>query len=100
MFIYSVSCKVLEAYARSWENYFLEVHLQEVLDTGCFTAYHFRKDTTVIDGKILFVAEYDCPSKSLLEKYKREFGPKLKDAVKHKFPDQFTVERKVFQRLK
>jgi hypothetical protein len=98
MIIYQVSCKVDLDFADRWEQYFRDVHLDDILDTGCFTSYSFRK-ALVNKKTALFVSEYYCNTEADLERYNAEFAEALKGDIIEHFTGQFTASRKVFKEV-
>lgn len=97
MIIYSVQCKVNAASAAAWEKYFVEEHLDDVVNTGCFTGYTFKQEISDTEEELLFISDYFCPSLEVLEKYNQEFAPALKQDVMSKFAGQFTASRKLYK---
>jgi hypothetical protein len=99
MVIYSVCCKVNKGVAKEWQTYFMETHLDDVLNTGCFTGYEFRKEEGKEEGSITFLSEYHCPSLRALSTYNRRYAPVLKEDILSKFSGQFTAERNIYNIL-
>jgi len=85
MIKYRVECKVQKAVTEEWEKYFVEVHLDDVLNTGCFTAYTFDKAIKDEEDTVTFVSEYLCSSIEKLEEYNEKFASAIKKDVQTKF---------------
>lgn len=98
MIIYQVSCQVDSAIANQWEKYFVEHHLDDVLNTGCFTGYNFRKEKLDKEN-ILFSSEYYCDSIEDLERYNLEFAAALKEDINTKFGGQYDCYRHIYQSI-
>jgi|AntRauTorckE5430_2_1112549.scaffolds.fasta_scaffold07408_2 hypothetical protein len=98
MIVYQVNCKVDLAFADRWEEYFKDVHLDDILDTGCFTNYSFRK-ALVNKKTALFVAEYYCSTEADLVRYNAEFAEALKGDIIVHFEGKFKVTRNVFREV-
>lgn len=98
MIIYQVSCKVDLAVADRWEQYFRDVHLEDILDTGCFFGYSFRKEL-VNKKNALFVSEYYCHTEADLTLYNTQFAEALKGDIIEHFEGKFTASRKVFREV-
>lgn len=96
MIVYQVNCQVDTAIAEKWEQYFKDVHLDDVISTGCFYGYSFRKEVNTED-RVLYSSEYYTTSAELLKKYDREFAQELRQEVVEKFNGHFTASRKVFE---
>ena len=97
MIIYSVQCIVKADSAAAWEKYFVEEHLDDVLNSGCFTAYTFKEELSESGEEVLFISDYFCPSQEVLDKYNQEFAPALKQDVIEKFGGKFTATRKLYR---
>lgn len=97
MIIYSVQCRVQSESAEAWERYFLDTHLDDVLNTGCFTSYVFKKEISDEANEMLFIADYYSPSQESLDTYNREFAAALKQDVMDHFSGKFTAQRQIFQ---
>lgn len=98
MIVYQVTCKVNNVVAERWEKYFVEHHLDDVLNTGCFTGYDFRKEK-VDDENILFSSEYYCRSKADLERYNKQFAAALKADINGKFSGQYDCRRHIYESI-
>jgi len=97
MIKYRVECKVQKAVAEEWEKYFVEVHLDDVLNTGCFTGYVFDKTIHNDEDTVTFVSEYLCSSIEKLEEYNEKFASAIKKDVQTKFNGKFTCQRSIFE---
>ena len=101
MIIYNVACTMDKSISESWEKFFLEKHLDDVVNTGCFTKWSFRKlisdDET---GKVTFVSEYHCPSMADFERYNANFAPGLKAEVGELFNSGYACERHFYELIK
>ena len=97
MIIYSVQCHVQKEHAKAWETFFTDKHLADVVNTGCFTGYSFRKEIGDSEEEVLYVSEYYCDSREELERYNQEYAAQLKNDVIVRFEGKFRVARKVFE---
>ena len=79
----------------AWEDFFVQEHLEDVYQTGCFTGYAFRK-TLEEDGRVLFSAEYYCHDQSELDRYNQHYASRLKQDVVDRFEGRFTAGRRVW----
>lgn len=90
----------MAAAAEKWEQYFLRVHLDDVLNTGCFTGYNFRKSlSSESTDRVVYISEYYCPSEEVLAQYNHTHAPALKQDIMDKFAGQFTASRTVYALL-
>lgn len=97
MIVYSVKCEVDNSVANDWSQYFVEKHLDDVLNTGCFSGYSFRKEIALNPDKTIFVSEYYCPSLETMDKYNKNHADVLKSDIMNKFGGQFSATRNVFE---
>ena len=85
----------------AWKKFFLEKHLDDVVNTGCFTKWSFRK---LIDDKerdkVTFVSEYHCKSMADFERYNINFAPALKAEVGELFKKGYTCQRSFYELIK
>ncbi len=100
MIIYSVSCTVSTHIAEDWFQFFKEKHLNDVINTGYFTHYSFRK---IIENEVsdivTFIAEYYCNSLEDLAAYNENAAPILKKEVNELFGGQYICSRQLYQVL-
>ncbi len=101
MIIYSVTCIVDANIAEAWEQFFVEKHLDDLVETGYFTGYSFRK---IIDpetpDKISFTSEYFTPDLANLERYKQTAAASLKQEVSDLFKGKYSCSRKIYEEVK
>ncbi len=100
MIEYRVECLVHYTKAHEWETFFTEHHLQDVMNTGCFTDYHFAKDTEADGNSVRFVTSYYCESFEILERYQSEYSPQLQTDCKERFDGKFTASRSILHVIK
>lgn len=100
MIEYRVECQVDDEVAQAWETYFLDHHLEDVFNSGCFLNYTFTKDSDTSKSFVIFVSTYYCESIGKLDEYNLRFAPALKDDIMSKFEGKFKAYRKVFHILK
>jgi len=97
MIVYSVAYSVPTEIVTDWEQFFLEEHLEEMVNSGHFTGYSFRKVLAAPDTKIItFIAEYYCKSVDDMKAYNELSAEALKAIVLEKFGDQFKAVRALF----
>ena len=100
MIIYRVSCTMSKDIGKRWERFFIEKHLDDVVNTGYFTGYSFRK---VIEMKateeVTYVSEYFCPNMESLEAYNKTAAPALKKEVIELFDGKFRASRELLEEV-
>ncbi len=101
MIIYSVACTVSKEIAEDWKKLFLEKHLNDVVNTGCFKSWTFRKVISQVEvDTVTFVSEYLCENQETLDHYNQNFAAKLKAEVGELFGGKYTCKRTLFEVIK
>lgn len=98
MIIYRVECKIHQSEAERWKQYFIDIHLVDVLNTGCFTGYSFQKEMIDETETVTFISEYYCPDMETLERYNQEFAAVLKADIYGKFSN-YTCVRNIYEKI-
>ncbi len=100
MIIYSVTCIVEAAIATEWEQFFVEKHLDDLVETGYFTGYSFRKEIRAdTPDKVHFTSDYFAPNLESLERYNQSAASALKQEVGELFGGKYTCSRKVYEEM-
>ena len=81
-----------------WERFFLDKHLDDVVNTGYFTGYSFQRevDSEEIE-EVTFVSEYYCQSLEQLYLYNKNAAADLKKEVMDLFDGKFRAKREVLE---
>ena len=81
-----------------WNRFFLEKHLDDVVNTGYFTGYSFQKeiDTDEIE-EVTFVSDYYCRDLEQLYLYNKNAAASLKEEVIELFGGKFKAKRQVLE---
>lgn len=99
MILYNVTVKVDRDAAEDWLRY-MEIHIRDVLNTGCFTGYRMCRLLEQPDSDDpTFTIQYECESKAILNQYLEKYAPALRDDVNRKFKDKFVAFRTVMEVL-
>lgn len=95
MWVYSVTITVPDDVAEEYVRWIKEVHLQEVLATGCFTKGLFSKvhSDHISKGFQSFNTQYFAETREHLDTYYLEFASRLREKGIQKFGDKMTVFR-------
>ena len=100
MIIYNVACTMDKSISEAWKKFFLEKHLDDVVNTGCFTKWSFRQLISDSETeKVTFVSEYHCPSMADFERYNTNFAPALKAEVGKLFKGDYFCQRCFYELL-
>lgn len=100
MYIYNVTIQVTWAIHESWLQWMTDVHMPELLQTGCFTNSRLLRLVEVdeTDGPT-YAAQYTAESKALYNRYITQFAEALRKKSYDKWGDQFIAFRSVMQQV-
>lgn len=95
MWVYSVTITVSDDIAEEYIRWIKETHIQEVLSTGCFTKGLLSRvhSEHISEGFQSFNTQYFAETRELLDRYYKEFAPKLREKGLQKFGDKMTAFR-------
>ncbi len=96
--LYNVTVKVETSIAPSWLQWMQEVHVPDVMQTGCFTSYRICQLLGHDDDQgVTFAIQYECPGRLHLERYQHEFASSLQKEHAERFPDKFVAFRSLLE---
>jgi hypothetical protein len=100
MLIYNVTTKVDWSIADEWEQWMKEVHIPQIIETGCFVKYQFARllETDEEEGPT-FTAQYFANSRSSYDTYINEFAPAFREMIINKWGNKFIAFRSLMQLL-
>jgi hypothetical protein len=98
MLIYNVTLKVDKSINDAWLLWMKEMHIPEVLATGCFTHHQFVKllEVDEADG-ITYAVQYYTESKANYNRYIEMFAPALREAGIKAWGNKFIAFRSLMQ---
>ncbi|MBS7321512.1 MAG: DUF4286 family protein [Myroides sp.] len=94
MIIYNVTINIDESIHDEWMDWMQKKHIQEVLNTGCFTSARMVK--VLVDeemGGITYSVQYFSPTKEALQNYKDHHAPLLRNEGMERFADKMLTFR-------
>lgn len=97
MFIYNVTINISKEAHNEWVNWMKELHMPDVMKTGCFVDCQLVKVLYVEDEGHTYSAQYKFLEMSDIERYQKEFAPKLQAEHTEKFKDQYSAFRTLLQ---
>ena len=98
MIIYNVTTKVRNDIAGKWLQWLKDVHVKEILDTGCFTDFKIVKLLEVDEEEgPTFALQLFADSKAIYNQYVEKFAGKMRQAAFDKWGDKFISIRSVMQ---
>jgi hypothetical protein len=85
--------------AEEWLQWMKEVHIPEVIATGCFSEYKILRllHQDADDEGVNYAIQYTCDSLSTLERYRRDFGPALMQKTALKYGENILAYRSVLE---
>ena len=89
--LYEVTARVDDALAYDYERYMIEMHIPDVVRTGCFL--HGRLDQ---GGEGQYRAVYHAASPAEIDRYLAGFAPALREHMSARFPTGVTLSRRVW----
>jgi hypothetical protein len=97
MFIYNVTVNIADDAHQEWLKWMKEKHIPDVMKTGCFIDNQMVKVLYVEDEGHTFSIQYKFLEMADIEKYQKEFAPKLQAEHTARFKDKYTAFRTLLQ---
>lgn len=99
MIIYSVTVAIDREIEDDWVAWMRDVHLDDVLATGCFERASFRRvlQPDLHRGRATYTTEYLCPSMERFETYEQEHAPRLRQDVLDRYAQRFSASRMLLE---
>lgn len=98
MFVYNVTTKVVQHIAASWLQWLKEVHIAEIINTGCFTHATVLQILEVDDSEgPTYAVQYFAESKSNYNLYIEKYANNMRQKAFDKWGDQFIAFRTFMQ---
>jgi len=91
MIIYSVTVTIQSEIETQWRNWMKEVHIPEVLRTGCFRECRMFKINNPATEQPSYVMQYRCQSLEDYLRYCETLAPALQKQHTDKFSGRFTA---------
>lgn len=101
MILYNVTCHLENALLTEWLQWMREVHIPEVMATGCFTDYKMMKVLTNAgdDDGVNIAIQYSARNMEDYERYRDEFAPALQQKTREKYGEQILAYRSLLEVL-
>lgn len=97
MYIYNVTVNVDEDVHERWLGWMQQIHIPDVMATGCFTGSQMLKVLGVEDLGHTYSVQYRFNAMSDIETYQRDHAPRLQAHTKKEFGDKYTAFRTLLQ---
>ena len=97
MFIYNVTVNINDDVHSEWLKWMREIHVPDVMKTGCFVDSQIVKVLYVEDEGHTYSLQYKFLEMIDIERYQKEFAPALQADHTKKFKDKYTAFRTLLQ---
>lgn len=101
MILYNVTINVESGIEDEWIRWMKEVHIPEVLETGCFSDHKFLKllnENPEAEG-ITYAVQYFAPGITSLNRYLEEFAPVLQKKHAERYRNRFVAFRTFLEEI-
>ena len=97
MFIYNVTVNIEDDVHSTWVTWMKEIHMPDVMKTGCFVDCQLVKVLYVQDEGHTYTAQYKFLEMADIELYQKQFAPTLQALHSSKFKDKYTAFRTLLE---
>lgn len=97
MYIYNVTVNIAADVHDEWLNWMKEQHISDVMNTGCFVDSQILEVLYVEDEGKTYSIQYKFLEMGDMEKYQKEFAPKLQAEHSKKFKDKYATFRTILK---
>lgn len=99
MFIYNVTINVEAAIHDEWLRWMQEVHIPDVMRTGCFIDSRMLKILNVEDEGVTYSVQYTFLNMSDMDEYREKHAPRLQKDSFDRFGSKFIAFRTILEIL-
>ncbi len=99
MFIYNVTVNISTEIHEDWLQWMQEVHIPDVMTTGCFTWNRILKVLHVNDEGFTYTVQYGFKTMADIEHYSQNFAQKLQAEHKARFGEKYTAFRTLLEEI-
>ncbi len=99
MIIYSVTIAIQAGIESQWVKWMNEVHVPDVLRTGCFSECRFHRVLGPADDELTYVLQYRCRSLDEYHRYRDNFAPALQKEHTDRFSGRFRGSRQLLEEI-
>ena len=96
MYIYNVTVTLESSIHDEWLKWMREVHVSDVMRTGCFVENKICKLLTE-ESEMTYAIQYTFQTMDDLNKYQKEFAPRLQKEHSEKFKGKFAAFRTILK---
>ncbi len=99
MIIYNVTINIDNEVSHRWVKWMKEVHIPEVMATGCFTEYRMCRILVDDEQGISYCVMYTSPDMATYTTYKNDHAPVLQKKTNELFEGRFVAFRTLLEIL-
>jgi hypothetical protein len=99
MFVYNITTKVDHSILNDWKQWQREIHIPEILATGCFLHHRFYELLDQDERDRTFVIQLFANIRNDYEKYLAQFAGELRNKSHEKWGDSVISFRSLLQEL-
>jgi hypothetical protein len=99
MIIYSVTVTIEPAIHSEWLDWMRQVHVPDVLKTGCFAGAAIYKLVEPKSDGPTYVIRYQCPSMEEYQRYRDHFAAALQKEHGDRFNGRFRASRQILEEV-
>ncbi len=99
MIIYKVEITVEAGIELEWLDWMQQVHVPDVIRTGCFTECRIYKVIESDAGDPSYVMQYHCPSLEEYHRYRDSFAAALQKEHSDRFAGRFRGARQLLEEI-
>jgi Domain of unknown function (DUF4286) len=98
MILYNVTIKVHSSIHNEWLQWLKEEHINEVMETNCFTSHKILRLLEIDEAEgPTYAIQYFAESKALYNLYIEKFASEMRNRSFAKWGDKFIAFRSVMQ---
>lgn len=97
MILYNVTVNIDETIHEEWLQWMKEIHIPQVMETGCFTENKVCRILAEEEGGKSYSIQYLAPDMATYIKYQTEFSPALQEEHTKKYAGKFGAFRTLLE---
>jgi hypothetical protein len=97
--VYSVTIVLQAEIESEWIAWMNEVHIPDVLRTGCFEQCRVYKVLDAEKEEPTYVMQYHCRSREEYQRYRENFAPALQKDHSNRFAGRFRGSRQLLEQI-
>ena len=99
MFVYNVTVSIDSTLEQEWLQWMQEIHIPEVLETGCFIDNKIFKVITEVDTGSTYSIQYFYQDEADIIRYRDTFAAEMQRKHTEKYKDKFVAFRTILQQI-